>query len=172
MQLVAKHLVDLGHTHIGCITPPADLMFTHYRLRGITEGLSETGLSLDPNFIYEGDLTQRGGYQAAQKLLAATPRPTAIVACNDLMGMGAISAAQEHGLRVGREISITGFDNIPMAEHFHPTLTTIHQPIYQIGGLICQMLIQILAGETLAERQALLQPALIIRQSSGPAPNS
>ena len=170
MVLIAKHLVDLGHIHIGCITPPADLMFTHYRLKGISEGLAEAGLSLNSKYVYEGDLTQRGGYQAAQKILAAVPRPTAIVACNDLMGMGAISAAQEQGLLVGKDISITGFDNIPMAEHYHPSLTTVHQPIYQIGSLICQMLIQQLQGEMLTQRQVLLKPELIIRQSSGPIP--
>jgi DNA-binding LacI/PurR family transcriptional regulator len=83
------------------------------------------------------------------------------------MALGAISAAQKRGAVVGRDIAITGFDDIPLAEHSHPSLTTLHQPIYDIGRQICDMLIRIIRGEELVERHVLLQPELIIRESCG-----
>jgi len=125
---------------------------------------------VDDALVYVGDLTQRGGYEQARKLLSLSPPPTAIVACNDLMAFGAMSAAQDRGLVIGSDIAITGFDNIPMAEHSHPPLTTIYQPIYQIGGMVCEMVIKLIRGEPLGENHVLLKPELIVRQSSGLSP--
>ncbi len=88
-------------------------------------------------------------------------------ALHDLMALGAMSAAQDRGLVVGKDISITGFDNIPMAEHSYPSLITLHQPLYQIGGMVCEMLIHLIRGEGLERKQILLEPELIVRQSSG-----
>jgi len=166
MGLVVEHLVSLGHKRIACIAPPPELMFAHYRLQGFKEGVTEAGLSVDDALIYVGDLTQRGGYEQADKLLSLPSPPTAIVCCNDLMAFGAMSAAQDRGMVVGKNVAITGFDNIPMAEHSHPPLTTIHQPIYQIGGMVCEMVIKLIRGEPLDERRVLLKPELIVRQSS------
>ena len=84
-----------------------------------------------------------------------------------LMALGAISAAQSQGLRVGDDIAITGFDDIPMAEHTHPPLTTVHQPIYHIGGMVCEMLIHLLRNAEVEEEHILLQPTLMVRQSCG-----
>ncbi|HXW00745.1 MAG TPA: substrate-binding domain-containing protein, partial [Anaerolineae bacterium] len=124
-------------------------------------------LPVEPALIIEGDLTQRAGREAGGRLLDMTKPPTAIVACNDLMALGAMSAAQERRLIVGRDIAITGFDDTPWAEHAHPPLTTVHQPIYRIGTMVCEMLVKVIRGEELAERQIILQPSLVIRQSSG-----
>jgi len=91
------------------------------------------------------------------------------VASNDLMALGAMSAAQERGLTVGRDISITGFDDIPPAEHAHPPLTTVNQPVYKIGTVVCQMLIKLILGQEIEQQQIIMQPSLVIRQSTGPA---
>jgi LacI family repressor for deo operon, udp, cdd, tsx, nupC, and nupG len=80
--------------------------------------------------------------------------------------LGAISAAHHLGLDVGDDIAVTGFDNIPLAEHCHPPLTTIHQPIYQIGEMVCEMLIKQIRGEPLEEKQIILQPSLMVRGST------
>jgi LacI family transcriptional regulator len=122
--------------------------------------------------IVEGDLRQRSGYELANSLLDRPLPPTAIMACNDLMALGAMSAAQERGLVIGRDLSITGFDNIPMAEHSHPPLTTVNQPIYQIGNMVCEMLINRIHGGMKEVEQVLLSPSLVIRQSCGPAPSA
>jgi LacI family transcriptional regulator len=116
--------------------------------------------------LIEGELTERSGYAAAMQFLSASHQPSAIVACNDLMALGAISAARELGLTVGRDVAVTGFDDVPLAAHAHPPLTTVRQPIYEIGRRICRMLIRLLEGEPLERRQALLAPELIIRASS------
>jgi LacI family transcriptional regulator len=113
-----------------------------------------------------GDLTQRGGHQAARRLLSLSPAPTAIVVCNDLMALGAFKAAHEQNLTIGRDVAITGFDDIPLAEHAHPPLTTVHQPVYHIGTTICRMLVQLIRQEELEDRHVLLEPQLVVRESA------
>lgn len=161
-----EHLVSLGHRRIAFISPPSYLMFTEHRLAGYKRALEEHHLDFDPDLLVEGDLTQSSGYQMMGKLLDLNSPPTAVVCGNDLMALGAISAAQERGLTVGRDIAIVGFDDIPLAEHAHPPLTTVRQPIYEIGHAICGMLIQLIQGDELAERHIILKPELVIRESS------
>ncbi|MFC1878776.1 LacI family DNA-binding transcriptional regulator [Chloroflexota bacterium] len=167
VMLIVDYLLKIGHRRFGVITPPSNLTFTHYRLKGIRKRLAEAGVNLDDEFVFDGDLTQRGGYQLGKTLLAHPNRPTAIIACNDLMAYGAMSAAQELGLVVGKDISITGFDDIPMSEHMHPPLTTLHQPIYKIGEMVCEMLIKSIRGEQIEQPKVILRPELMIRQSCG-----
>jgi LacI family transcriptional regulator len=169
MRLIGEHLTQLGHHRVAYIGPPEGFMFAHYRKTGLFEGLGNGGVEIPASYILEGDLTQRGGFQQTIELLNLPTPPTAIAAGNDLMAFGAVSAAQDRGYQVGRDITITGFDDIPMAEHSHPGLTTIHQPIYQIGGMICEMLTRIIHREELPDTQILLTPKLMIRNSSGPA---
>ena len=83
------------------------------------------------------------------------------------MALGAMSAIQERGLVVGKDVAVAGFDDIPMSEATHPPLTTVHQPIYQIGSLVAEILIQLIRGETPEQTQYLLKPRLVIRQSCG-----
>jgi LacI family transcriptional regulator len=167
MRLLAYHLADLGHKNIAFIAAPDHLMFAHSRLLGLQNGLREKDINLDDKMNFVGDLTQRDGYRQTELLLDLPAPPTAIVACNDLMALGAISAAQKRGLVVGKDIAIVGFDDVPQAEHNHPSLTTIHQPIYQIGSMVCEMLIQHIKGELLEEKNILLKPTLMIRESCG-----
>lgn len=167
MRSVADHLVNLGHQRIACIASPPELMFSQYRLDGLRSRLQELAAPFDQTLMRVGDLTQRSGYEQTMELLDLPTPPTAIVAFNDLMAFGAMSAAQNRGLVVGSDISIIGFDNIPMAAHSHPPLTTVDQPIYQIGSRVCEMLVKCVEGEALQEKQVLLQPELNIRESSG-----
>lgn len=166
MQLVAEHIVSLGHKRIGCITSNADLNFTRYRMNGLKDGLANHQISIDENIVRTGDLTQRSGYELGKELLQHPDPPTMIVAFNDLMAFGVMSAAQELGLVVGRDLSVTGFDDIPMAEFSHPSLTTISQPVYQIGGMLCDILIK-MVNKTLEKLpQIVLKPKLVIRKST------
>jgi LacI family transcriptional regulator len=167
MRLVAEHLIEMGHRRIGLITGQRYLMFIQHRIQGLKDGVEQNGVTLKQGMVREADLTQRGGYTQTNHLLDLPTPPTAIVACNDLMAFGAMSAAQDRGLEVGKDIAMTGFDDIPMAEYSHPPLTTLHQPIYKIGEQVCEMLIRIILGETLERDQIILEPRLVIRQSSG-----
>jgi LacI family transcriptional regulator len=170
IRLVVDHLVELGHRRLACIAAPSELMLAHYRLRGFISGLEARNLAVDRNLIIEGDLTQRSGRTVGGQLLDLPDPPTAIVACNDLMALGAVTAAQERGLVVGRDVSITGFDDIPLAENAHPPLTTVQQPVYRIGAMVCDMLVKVVRQEVIEERQIILKPSLIVRQSTGPNP--
>jgi LacI family transcriptional regulator len=167
MELVAEHLLDLGNQRLAYIAAPEGVMFCRYRQAGLEATLRRNGFSLRSERVVVGDLTERGGFKAMNQLLDLDPRPSAVVACNDLSALGAISAAQKRGLAVGRDVAITGFDDIPLAEHSHPPLTTVHQPIYDIGRRICDMQIRLIRGEELAERHVLLEPELVVRESSG-----
>ncbi len=162
-----QYLIDLGHQRIAYISAPPNLMFAHYRLAGYKRALERNGLPVQEELITTGRLTQEDGYREGSRLLTLEHPPTAIIAANDLMALGVISAAQERGLAVGRDLAVIGFDDIPLAEHSHPPLTTVHQPIYEIGKMICRMLIQLIKNEEPVQRRVMLEPALVIRESSG-----
>ncbi|MFQ5857899.1 MAG: LacI family DNA-binding transcriptional regulator [Anaerolineae bacterium] len=161
-----QHLISQGHHRIAFIAADQRLMFAHERLMGYVETMQENGTPVDENLIVEGDLSQRSGRQAAHHLLDLPEPPTAIMAANDLMALGAMAAIQAHGLVVGRDMAVTGFDDIPLAEHSHPPLTTVRQPILRIGKTVCRMLLNTIQGEPLEELHVILQPTLIVRASS------
>jgi LacI family transcriptional regulator len=164
------HLIALGHRHIAFIEPPAPLACTHDRRAGFREAMAAHGLTVDETLVLEGDFTRQSGQQNAQRLLECSEPPTAVIAPNDLAAIGAIQAAQSHGLEVGRDLSVLGFDDIPLAAHWRPSLTTIHQSTRDIGAQVCRMLLSLLAEGRLNDPHVLLQPELRVRQSTGPAP--
>ncbi len=167
MRKLVEHLLQLGHRRIAYISPPLDLNFARERLRGVKGALADAGLVLPEDYLVFGDLTQHSGLEQGGRLLDLPEPPTAIIAGNDLMAFGVMSAAQKRGLQVGRDVAVAGFDDIPMAETAHPPLTTVHQPIYQIGRMITEMLIRIIRGEPVESTQIILQPQLIVRRSCG-----
>ncbi|MBS1253490.1 MAG: Catabolite control protein A [Anaerolineales bacterium] len=167
-----QHLIDHGHRRIAFIAADQDLMFGHERLRGYTDTMRENNLPVDDGLIVEGDLSQRSGRRAARRLLDLPETPTAIMASNDLMALGAMATVQAHGFEVGKDVAVTGFDDIPLAEHSHPPLTTVRQPIYRIGEMVCQVLVDLIRGGPLKRRHVILEPTLIVRQSSAPAASS
>ncbi len=166
IRLLVEHFVALGHTKIAFIAPPSGLMFGHFRRQGFLDTMAANGLPVVPEWVGEGDMSQRGGAAAAEALLSHTPRPTAIICGNDLMAMGTINYIQQLGLKVGDDIAVAGFDDIPLAAYVSPSLTTIHQPIYEIGRRTCAMLIDIINGRFPENPHHLLTPTLIVRKSS------
>ncbi len=165
---VIRHLVELGHEHIALILPPPEMAFTEYRHMGYRDGLSAAGLPYRAEYVTHGDLQRAGGFEQANRLLDMHPEITAIVACNDLMALGAMHAAQERGLQIGADLSITGFDDIPVAEYAHPPLTTVRQPIYEIGGRLADLLINLITGSAQEDTHILLSSSLMIRASTAP----
>lgn len=168
MRQLVQHFIDLGHRRIGFITPPSGLMFGRYRLQAFYDTMAANDLTVQPEWIVEGDMTQRGGADVAEKLLQLEPPPTAIIGGNDLMAIGAMNSIRRQGLDVGRDVAVGGFDDIPLAEYVNPPLTTVHQPIYKIGRQTCAMLINIVNGQPPADRHVLLTPSIVVRASSGP----
>lgn len=162
-----RHLLALGHRRIGFITGRMDMVCSHDRLQGYREGLAEVGLEYDPELIREGDFMQPTGFRQAQSLLQLPEPPTAIFASNDVMAFGVMDAAKAAGLTVGRDISIIGFDDIPMASQVYPALTTVRQPLAGMGEAALDMLVTLLQGRTVLNPRQELPTELIIRQSTG-----
>lgn len=166
IKMATAHFLELGHRHIGLILPPPDIAFTEYRHTGYRQALDEAGISYQPDYVIYGDLMRSGGYQCGKTLLEKYSQITAVVASNDLMALGAMSAVQGCGLQVGEDVAICGFDDIPAAEYALPALTTVHQPIYDIGQRLVQMLLSLITQPEHLP-QVILEPTLVIRASSG-----
>ena len=120
----------------------------------------------DPTLVTFSDLTSEGGFQATGRLLEQAIPPTAIVCVNDLVAIGAMHAVHQHGMKVGRDIAIAGFDGIADSAHTQPPLTTLDQPVYTIARKLVSMLLYLIKGESLLEPQIRIQPKLLIRAST------
>lgn len=164
---LTEHFIQLGHQRIAYISPPQDMTFSKLRIQGFYETMAAHHLPIPNDYLVEGDLSETSGYRAAEFLLKLPQRPSAIMTGNDSMALGVMSCIQQRGLRVGEDIAVGGFDDIPAAEHVHPGLTTIRQPIYQIGEQLTRTLLNLIAGIAPKEMGVLLDPELIIRGSSG-----
>lgn len=163
---LVKHLLTLGHRKIAFIGASKELTLVGDRLDGYQAGLEEAHIAYDPDLVLEGDLTRAGGYEATKKLIERANPPTAIIGVNDLTALGAIRAAQESGLIVGKDLAIAGFDGTVAGEHAHPALTTVHQPVYEIGRQVSAMLIDLIEKNEGAALESLIRPRLIVREST------
>lgn len=174
IRLAVDHLVALGHQRIGLIAWPEPSLVGHYRHRGYVAALGSAGISLDPAWVVRAEHMEVAGRQAMHTLLdlPSSRRPTAVVALSDLMAIGAMNAIYEAGLCPGRDVAIVGFDDIPTAQYLRPSLTTLRQPIDEIGERVVNMLLKLIRGEELAERHILLAPTLIVRESCGGSPKN
>lgn len=166
-----RHLLALGHHRIGFITGRMDIVCSVDRLQGYKDGLAEVGLPFDSQLVMEGDFTQPTGFRQTHTLLQLPQPPTAIIASNDLMAFGAMDAAKAAGLQVGHDLSVIGFDDIFMASQVYPPLTTIRQPMAEMGADAFELLVSLLDGRTVLNLRRELPTELIIRESTGRAPH-
>jgi LacI family transcriptional regulator len=160
-----SYLLSLGHRRIGFITGTMEFGCARDRLEGYKATLQSHGIPFDPQLVYEGDFMQPQGYLNAQKLLSLPEPPTAIFASNDMMAFGVMEAARERGLRLPEDLSIIGFDDIPQAAHVHPTLTTVRQPLEEMGRSAARLLLNYIAQPTAPVERIELPTELIIRES-------
>ncbi len=163
------YLLKLGHRQIGIVSgPPAFIGAIEERLGGAQAALAQYGLRLDSNMITYGDFTIESGYRAAEPLLTAQPRPTAIFAMNDRMASGVLRRAREYNLSIPADLSLVGFDDVPLSMLVEPSLTTIHQPGYELGQRATQKLFEILDHDLPSFDPIVLPVELIIRGSTAP----
>lgn len=165
---VVRYLVSLGHRRIGFISGPLTLVICQERLNGFRLTLDATGIATDTAGIVEGQLNEDGGRVGALQLLTQRNRPTAIVASNDLQAAGVYQAARALGLRIPEDVSVTGFDDIPLAEHLFPTLTTVQQPLREIGRQAALILIRWIEGARPEVAETVLSTHLVVRGSCAP----
>ena len=167
-RLMMDHLLDLGHQRIGFITGRLDTDASLERLRAYKEGLQLRGIPTEEDLIKVGNFLQPDGVVAARELLHLTRPPTAIFASNDVMAIGAMDTIRDMGLRIPEDVSIAGFDDIPMASLFHPALTTVRQPLFEMGSAATKMMISLLSGVDIPTTRLELRTELVVRNSTGP----
>lgn len=175
MVRATQHLLALGHTRIGHLASPSTGEIAVARQRGIQIALEEAGLVLRPEWcpIVPPGREVGGGFQAMRALLDLPEgeRPTAVIAFNDIIAVGALHAVHSHGLRVPQDISIIGVDDIALAAHTYPPLTTISQPKYHMGKLAVQTLRRMSEDpSSISSNCSLLEIPLIVRESTAPCP--
>jgi len=168
---VVSYLLSLGHRHIGFVYGVADHELALDRLQPFHESLNKAGIAVEPDFVVECGPTIEDGYQAALKLLKLPHRPTAIIAVNDLLAISTIRAAGDVGLRVPDQVSVVGFDNIPMANYLMPRLTTVTKDAYIAGRKAFEMLQARMQNPDLPRQVIHIPARLIIRESTGRAPS-
>jgi LacI family transcriptional regulator len=163
-----EYLIKLGHKRIGFITGSMDLSCSEDRLDGYRSALRTHHIPDAPELIYEGTFFQPDGYAGTCALLDIDDPPTAIFASNDVMALGAMDAVRSHSLRVPEDISILGFDDIPQAALVRPTLTTVRQPLEQMGRVATQMLLDMLKNPEKEINRVELPTELMARGSTLP----
>ena len=164
-----RYLSQLGHTRIAFITGALAVRSAVDRLRGYKAALADCGIPVMEELVIEGDYQQKTGYEATKSLLQRLDAPpTAIFASNDLSAFGAMDAAREWGLRIPDDISIIGFDDIPQASLVYPKLTTVRQPLEQMGQIAVKMLLERIEDPSRPPQRVTLATQFVIRESCGP----
>jgi len=163
-----EHLIELGHRRIGLISGPLIQPVSHLRIAGYQDALRKHGLPYDPTLVVHGNFAHSGGEAGAVHFLALENPPTAIFACNDQMAFGTVRTLRRHGMRVPEDISVIGFDDIAEASISYPPLTTIRQPLCEMGRLAADYICRVIDGVEKGRLQLTLTPELIVRKSTAP----
>jgi DNA-binding LacI/PurR family transcriptional regulator len=172
-RAAVRHLIDLGHRHIGLIGGPTHYSTANERKAGYEEALAAAGLPRPPQLVRHGDFREAGGYDSMNALLDEAETPTAVFVANNLMVLGAIRAIHERGMRIPSDIAVVGFDDMPWAMSLQPPLTTVAQPTYELGATAARMLLARLREPDRPVRHIMLETRLVVRASCGaraPAP--
>ena len=165
-----RHLVGLGHRRIGVISGPPYWLARDDRVAGHLAALSEAGVLGSPDLMRHGEPKDETGVLAGGELLDLAQRPTAIVCFNDKVAVGVLQAAAARGLRVPEDLSVTGFDDIDVSRATTPPLTTVRQPLREMGRVAVTMLLRLLDGHPHEALSIELETQLVVRESTGPVP--
>ncbi len=172
-RLAVDHLLDLGHRRIALVAGPESNSDALERRRGYRQALAARGLEPDPALELPGDFREASGFRAGARLADMAPRPDAVFAANDAMAIGCLAALRDRGVRVPEELSLVGFDDVPMARYVKPGLTTVRVPIAEVGGRAMERLLQVTAaGDGGPPRHHVVVPTLSIRDSTAAAPGA
>ncbi|GAA1435162.1 LacI family DNA-binding transcriptional regulator [Microlunatus lacustris] len=164
----ARHLLGLGHRRIAVIGGPVAMLCSRARISGYSAALASAGVEVDPALIRHGTFHHRGGYEAARELFELPDPPTAIFAGSDEQAFGVAEAARVTGRRIPEDLSVVGFDDLPISRWFSPPLTTVRQPLAEMGRTAAAMLTSMIDGREPHGRQVELATELVVRSSTGP----
>ncbi len=168
VRLAVEHLIGQGHQRIALLGWPPESRVGADRLAGYWQAMEAAGLPVDSAWVLQGSGEYSYGYDAACALmnLPAARRPTAIATVYDLIALGAVRALEERGCAPGRDVAVTGFDDLPMIDYVRPGLTTLRQPVWEVGQQVVEILVGQLERGASEPSCALLPPQLVIRESS------
>ena len=166
--LAARHLIELGHRRVGVICGPQDVLCSQARLAGFRLGHDEASLKLDPDLVRYGNFYLGPGYTHGMALLDRPDRPTAIFAGSDMQAMGVLRAARRLGIEVPGQLSLIGYDNLPLSAWTDPPLTTVNQPLRDMAGTATRMLLDLARGIEPALTRIDLVTQLVVRESTAP----
>lgn len=169
-KTATEHLIELGHRRIALINGLPEFLPGIERMHGYRAALEEAGIGVDNDLVFDGRYTFGSGFDAAEEIMRLPNPPTAVFALSDRMALGAIRAFETHGVRVPGAISVIGFDNSPGSELMTPALTTIAQPLTDMGRLAVRTLKDMSAGHSATSTRIKLATGLVIRSSTAPPP--
>jgi len=164
---ITEHLIHLGHTKIAHITSHMNSVLGTYRLEGFKAALTAHNLDINPDYIQQSDNTEVSGFDQMQTLLELETPPTAVFAFNDEMAIAAYRAIKEKGLKIPEDIAVVGFDNLEASTYVTPMLTTINQSRHKIGETATQLLLDLMQGRSLKEKNCIIENTLVVRESCG-----
>ena len=165
-----RHVLDLGHRRVGFIGGPEDFSLSLDRLEGFRAAMAEAGCNVGADHVVSGNFSLTCGFEAAEKLLGLGHPPTAMICTSDELAMGAMNCAVSAGVSIPEDLSVVGFDDIEFAAYSNPPLTTVRQPMADIGRHLMHMILTLLEGGSLSEPRVVLPHQLIVRDSTGRAP--
>ncbi|MEU7857518.1 LacI family DNA-binding transcriptional regulator [Nonomuraea sp. NPDC049141] len=161
-----RHLLELGHRRVAMISGPADMLCSQARVDGYRAALETAGVEVDPALIRRGTFLVDSGHDQGHALLSLPDPPTAIFAGSDLMAFGVFEAARQRGLRVPEDLSVVGFDDLPLSKSAWPPLTTVRQPLQEMAALATRTVLAMKRGEAPESRRVELATDLIVREST------
>ena len=167
-RTATRHLLELGHHRIAMISGPDHILCCRARLDGYRSAIESAGLSNDPDLVVRASLTHEDGHRAAVELLSRRVRPTAIFAANDLQALGVYQAARESGLRIPEDLSVVGFDDLPVVAWVDPPMTTVHQPLTEMAAAATELALALGRGEKARQVGLEIATTLTVRASTGP----
>ena len=160
------HLLELGHRRIATISGPDNYLCSRARTDGYRFALERAGVDHDPSLVRHGDFQHEGGFRCARELLDLDDRPTAIFAGSDQQALGVYEAARRRGMLIPQDLSVIGFDDLPFARWLSPPLTTVRQPLVEMGRVAAEMLGNLIAGSRLRTQRMELATELRVREST------
>lgn len=161
-----RHLLSRGRRTIATITGPLDMDVSRSRLQGWKDALGEAGIAPDERLIETADFTEEGGMLAMRSLLERRPGLDAVFAASDVMAAGAMLELRRQGRRVPEDVAVVGFDDSYIARYAHPSMTSVRQPVEEIGSTIARLLLEEIADPGAARRHVMLPTELVVRDSS------
>lgn len=163
-----RHLLDLGHRRIAIIGGPVDFLCSRARLDGYRAAMDGAGVPVDERLVRSGSFKVEDGLALGAELLCLPDPPTAVFATNDLQAIGVYEAARRAGLAIPRQLSVVGFDDIEYARWCGPALTTVRQPLVEMGAAAANLVLALAAGDPPAQTRVELATTLVVRASTAP----